>query len=246
MKASEVEQVYSVLKEAGVGISFNRAYLELVAKCNLMDLVYTETFSSVFLRYRMEDSDIFEEWLSGQPVEAAKALRSKYSKDAVFGFQKRSTGEVLDWHYEGKTFEMCVKPPLGEGKAESLSEEDIRGAVELLSEEWWNEERACSFVQTAREIDGSRFKLVKKDSQVVGIGQISISDGIGWIASVYVAEDFRGQGIGSCVVESLSEEAANEGCGKICLGAEEGSGVPEFYRSLGFETTDFMVYEFTP
>ena len=52
-----------------------------------------------------------------------------------------------------------------------------------------------------------------------------------WLAALYVAPEFRSQGIGTALVQRLCSEAARIGCRELYLGTE----IPAFYKALGAE-----------
>jgi GNAT superfamily N-acetyltransferase len=60
-----------------------------------------------------------------------------------------------------------------------------------------------------------------------------------WLATVYVAPEYRGQGIGSALVRRIAEEAAALGVPRLHLYAQDQMG---FYVRLGWQAVESLEY----
>ncbi|HBF40097.1 MAG TPA: hypothetical protein DDW50_22675 [Firmicutes bacterium] len=83
---------------------------------------------------------------------------------------------------------------------------------------------------------------VKVDNRLVGIGCGLSFQQTGWLGHIIVAPDYRKQGIGSFIVNSLCNLLENKGIQTISLVATE-FGYP-VYRKAGFvEETEYLFFE---
>lgn len=241
------DKVFEELKQNDdISINFNHSYLQLVSQTDILDILHSPEFSTVFLKYKTDMVESFEEWVSDDTEAVARKLVSRHGRDISIGFGEKAVGEKLGWKYESKNLEMCRKLPMEPADADTLREKDLDDAVELMSKEWWNKGEAKDFLKSALKVDNSYVKAVKKDGKVVGLSQVSVSNDTGWITVTYVDESYRGQKIGSRLVQALANEAERQGAEKVCLGAEAESGAVHFYEKLGFEKTGFRAYHFKP
>jgi GNAT superfamily N-acetyltransferase len=60
-----------------------------------------------------------------------------------------------------------------------------------------------------------------------------------WLATVYVAPEYRGRGIGSALVRRIAEEAASLGVPRLHLYAQDQMG---FYERLGWQAVERLKY----
>jgi spermidine synthase len=98
---------------------------------------------------------------------------------------------------------------------------------------WWKE--SCSSEQISKLISGSFcFLSAWNENKLVGFGRV-ISDGFndGYIQDVYVAENFRKQGIAGNIISKLTEYCKEKNINWIALIAAPGSVT--LYEKLGFE-----------
>lgn len=101
-------------------------------------------------------------------------------------------------------------------------------------EGWWGEAPDDPDL-AARIIAGSHcFMIATGGSEIVGMGR-ALSDGVSdaYIQDVTVAKTYRGQGIGTCIIEKLVERLHQDGLEWIGLIAEKNSY--QFYERLGFK-----------
>jgi GNAT superfamily N-acetyltransferase len=101
---------------------------------------------------------------------------------------------------------------------------------------WWKESYNSSGIKTL--IQGSfAFAVVidKNSGKAIGMGRI-ISDGVSdaYIQDLVILENYRGQGIGKKLVNTLLQHCLSNGLLWIGLIAEPGQD--EFYLPLGFKT----------
>jgi len=100
---------------------------------------------------------------------------------------------------------------------------------------WWDEERD-SPEEIPALILGSLAFIVATDTstgKAVGMGRV-ISDGVsdGYIQDLVVLPEYRGQGVGSAIVQALVASCRRQGIRWLALIAEPGSD--RFYGDLGF------------
>lgn len=79
------------------------------------------------------------------------------------------------------------------------------------------------------------------DEKIVGIGATIIHDDTAWLAHIIVHADYRNQGIGKAITQSLVETSYSKGCETINLLATE-LGEP-VYKKMGFEIeTEYLIF----
>lgn len=98
---------------------------------------------------------------------------------------------------------------------------------------WWPDAAAHPGLLNGIVSGSHCFLVASCRGRIVGMGR-AISDGVSdaYIQDVTVSESFRGQGIGTRIVEKLVEELQKERIDWIGLIAERGS--QPFYRPMGF------------
>lgn len=102
------------------------------------------------------------------------------------------------------------------------------------AEGWWSNETDDDEL-VDRIVSGSHcFLIVKKESEIIGMGR-ALSDGVSdaYIQDVTVKKNFRGQGIGTKIIQKLVERLHSDGLKWIGLIAEKNSH--QFYEPLGFK-----------
>jgi len=102
------------------------------------------------------------------------------------------------------------------------------------AEGWWSKETDDDEL-VDRIVAGSHcFLIVKKESEIIGMGR-ALSDGVSdaYIQDVTVKKNFRGQGIGTKIIQKLVERLHSDGLKWIGLIAEKNSH--QFYEQLGFK-----------
>ena len=123
------------------------------------------------------------------------------------------------------TFTYLMKPTLSQNS-------EIIGLYRV--EGWWsNETDGAELVD--RIVSGSHcFLIVKKESEIIGMGR-ALSDGVSdaYIQDVTVKKNFRGQGIGTKIIQKLVERLHSDGLKWVGLIAEKNSH--PFYEQLGFK-----------
>jgi len=102
------------------------------------------------------------------------------------------------------------------------------------AEGWWSKGTDDAAL-VDRIVAGSHcFLIVKKGSEIIGMGR-ALSDGVSdaYIQDVTVNKNFRGQGIGTKIIQKLVERLHSDGLKWIGLIAEKSSH--PFYEQLGFK-----------
>ena len=100
---------------------------------------------------------------------------------------------------------------------------------------WWAGQARENSELIRRIVTGSHcFVLVCEGNEIIGMGR-AISDGISdaYIQDVTVLSEFRGQGIGTGIVQEILKQLRDDGLQWIGLIADSHSH--PFYRKMGFE-----------
>ncbi|HIJ55422.1 MAG TPA: GNAT family N-acetyltransferase [Deltaproteobacteria bacterium] len=100
-------------------------------------------------------------------------------------------------------------------------------------EGWWSEETDDPELVSGIVAGSYLFIIALKEDEIVGMGR-AISDGTSdaYIQDVTVKKAYRGQGIGTTIINELIKGLRADGIGWIGLIAEKGSH--GFYTRLGF------------
>jgi ribosomal protein S18 acetylase RimI-like enzyme len=90
--------------------------------------------------------------------------------------------------------------------------------------------------QCSREKRGMGVVAVDPDGYVCGYGQVVMWPTCAEISDMIVAEDYRGQGLGTAIIQTLVQEAIRMGADEVEIGAAESNPrATSLYRRLGFE-----------
>ena len=83
---------------------------------------------------------------------------------------------------------------------------------------------------------------VTNDKNIIGIGTTIIHNDVAWLAHIIVLPDYRNQGIGKLITQTLVDKAHAEQCETIYLLATE-LGEP-VYKKIGFQTeTEYVSFK---
>jgi len=130
---------------------------------------------------------------------------------------------------------------LGYSFIEKPAPDEISQITDLYrSENWWKQE-GDNPEMVRLIIAGSHcFLLVRYEGRIIGMGR-AVSDGASdaYLQDVTVMDSFRGQGIGTRIVETLISRLEKDGIRWIGLIAERGSH--PFYEHLGFSVMENAV-----
>jgi GNAT superfamily N-acetyltransferase len=74
--------------------------------------------------------------------------------------------------------------------------------------------------------------VAEVDKKIVGCGIANVNGTIGWLGTIIVLSEYRGQGIGTGITSNLIQNCKDKGCTTIMLTASE-MGEP-IYNKLGF------------
>jgi predicted N-acetyltransferase YhbS len=75
-----------------------------------------------------------------------------------------------------------------------------------------------------------------EDGEIVATGVGTANGPVGWLGTIFVAPDRRGQGIGRAITEAIVDALEASGCGTLVLVSTR-EGLP-LYEALGFELQD--------
>jgi ribosomal protein S18 acetylase RimI-like enzyme len=83
---------------------------------------------------------------------------------------------------------------------------------------------------------GHTFYFARKNEQLVGLAHGGSNDGMYHIDAVYVAPEYRKQGIGTSLAKLLIEDAKNRNCmGMVSEAANASEASKKLHEKLGFD-----------
>lgn len=86
--------------------------------------------------------------------------------------------------------------------------------------------------------DGGLFFLeAYEGKEIVGSLTFKLEEGVGYVSTIIVAKNARGQGIGKKMMEQVESIALEKKAHKVFLFTGKGWGAVEFYESLGYVVT---------
>lgn len=115
-----------------------------------------------------------------------------------------------------------------------MDELDLDGVLEVSSlslKESWSKEAF------AKELSNplAKYIIAKSDDRIIGFAGVWIIVDEGHITNIAVHPDFRGQGIGSKLVDSLVEKSKTFGCNALTLEVRSSNIVAQnLYEKFGF------------
>ena len=117
---------------------------------------------------------------------------------------------------------------------------DVAEATELIVRGDWGDRRTWfEFVTTQAEC---RPIVAEADGRIVGTGCGTINGSVGWVGTIFVEGERRGEGLGRALTAAACEELEAAGCRTLLL-VSTGEGL-RLYRSMGFETqTTYRILE---
>lgn len=106
---------------------------------------------------------------------------------------------------------------------------------ELLSTSYWAQNRDIETIK--KTIENSVCFSVFKDDKQIGFARV-VTDHIvfAWIADVIINEDYRKQGIGKCLIQTIEEHPLIPSSTQV-LKTKDAHGL---YEKYGFEKSEFM------
>lgn len=252
MQDNDIEEMLTALEPGQAPYGLVRSYLEFIQECDINDVVYTAQdgdIETVLYIYCVEDETVIEEWKRGQNVEAAVSsiIETFAGQDIMLRLEDEDPGALFDGKVENQEREMKLEMT-GHDFADQCSDftPDIHaGAVEVLSQEWWTIEEAEEFLRAATATPKTFAKVAVRNGTVIGVGTAHHGTDKGWISSIYVHEDWRRQGVGRTVLQSLLADLSSNDLETAFLGVDESNTAAiSLYRDEGFAFTDFVKYEF--
>ncbi len=110
-----------------------------------------------------------------------------------------------------------------------LEQTDVQLLIELQPPGW----EIISVIDFYTKADFCFPIKVTSDNKIIGIGTTIIHNDVAWLAHIIVHDQYRNQGVGRLITQTLIERANTEQCDTIYLLATE-MGEP-VYTKLGFE-----------
>ncbi len=123
-------------------------------------------------------------------------------------------------------------------KIQDLEHSDIRYISELLPFGWEGVIPIIDWYTNSNFCFPIKVRINKK---IVGIGATIIHNKTAWLAHIIVHSDYRNQGIGKVITQTLVDIAHSKGCETVYLLATE-LGEP-VYKKIGFEIeTEYIIF----
>lgn len=127
---------------------------------------------------------------------------------------------------------------------EDLQPEEIEEAVALWTAAGltrpWNDPRAD--IELALRSPGATVLRAQRQGRLVATAMAGSDGHRGWVYYVAVAKDCRGEGIGTAMMRAAESWLAARGVPKLHLLVRASNpGVVDFYRGLGYETSDTLM-----
>jgi ribosomal protein S18 acetylase RimI-like enzyme len=98
--------------------------------------------------------------------------------------------------------------------------------------------RICQYARDGRGLG----IVVEADGQIRGYGQYIVWPTCGEISDLVVAEAYRGKGLGTALIQSLTRSACQSGLDAVEIGAALGNQrATALYRRLGFEDSHSLM-----
>ena len=122
-------------------------------------------------------------------------------------------------------------PPVIPTTIRPMRPADVDAATAIvLAGDWGDRREFFSFV-TAHA--ACRPIVAERDGELVGTGVGTVNGPVGWIGTIFVANDARGRGLGRALTEAVQDRLRDAGCRTEVLVATS-AGRP-LYERLGFE-----------
>ncbi len=127
---------------------------------------------------------------------------------------------------------------------------------EINDNEFWNEadrirdaEFREVFIEGLNSPDQVRFLMFEEDEEPVGFANLMIGYSVWSHGKAMIIDDFyfkagmRGRGYGRRGMEMIEEYAKEEGCKRLqLLAALTNQNAMDFYRAIGYQSTDMKFY----
>ncbi|MHC1721666.1 MAG: GNAT family N-acetyltransferase [Aminipila sp.] len=129
-------------------------------------------------------------------------------------------------------------------------------AYEIKDEDFWNntdsnsdEQFSLTFDEALQHPELITLLLIEKEQQVIGFANLMFIFSI-WshgkaliLDDLYIKEEFRGNGIGRFVMQSLETYAREQGCKRLQFQSEyTNSEAHKFYNKLGYVSESMYFY----
>jgi GNAT superfamily N-acetyltransferase len=117
---------------------------------------------------------------------------------------------------------------------------DVAPATELILANEWGVRR--EWPEYAASSPACRPLVADLDGELVGTGVGTASGPVGWLGTIFLAPEWRGQGLGRAITQELLDRLAAGGCRTIVL--EATSEGRRLYERMGFEVqTRYRILE---
>jgi GNAT superfamily N-acetyltransferase len=112
-----------------------------------------------------------------------------------------------------------------------MTRADVDAATELILGNDWGVRR--DWLEFATTQAACLPLVAEADGEIVGTGVGTANGPVGWIGTIFIAPDRRGQGLGRAITQEIIDRLESAGCGSLALVAtSEGR---RLYERMGFE-----------
>ncbi len=122
---------------------------------------------------------------------------------------------------------------------QDLKQNDLKSIIDLQPTDW------SDILLNFEFYTNSEFCFPIKvivDNKIVGVGTTIIHNDISWLAHIIVHKDYRNNGIGKLLTQTLVNNSRNKKCDSIYLIATDLGAI--VYEKLGFETdTEYLFFK---
>jgi len=117
---------------------------------------------------------------------------------------------------------------------------DLNAIYEMLNRTYWANGRSIEMIE--RSLQNSLVFGIYDDSHQIGLARV-ISDyaTFAWLCDVFIHEDYRGQGIGKWLIETVIAHPDLKGLKRIMLATRDAHGLYAQYGFKALETPEYWM-----
>jgi predicted N-acetyltransferase YhbS len=113
----------------------------------------------------------------------------------------------------------------------AMTAADVEPAAEMIRQGEWGDRSV--FLGWAVELPPSHLFVAEDAGRIVGTGIATANGPVGWVGTIFVAQDRRREGLGDALTRTVIDDLESRGCRTLVLTATD-AGRP-LYERLGFE-----------
>jgi ribosomal protein S18 acetylase RimI-like enzyme len=260
-RASDIDWLFGVLAQSrSAPEGMLRSYLWELLRFEFTDIYYHTRkgeVDSVFCSFWFREDRIFEEWICdhGDYLGLLSQLLALRGGTKHIRIGSEAVGASLGWELSDIAYEMKLDLRAMRASASATKRAPVvdyddcfrDATIDLLSEEWWTQEQARSFVDVGSLNQSGISKVLVSQGQPVAFCHASRDGEAAWISALYVSNKARGKGYGRETLLGMEHTLAADRIRHVYLGVDASSSPAiQLYESLGFQFTSFKKYQFTP